>query len=260
MSTPLQKLIKAVRLLADARFRPALLMGVAATIEHAPAFEGRQFRAVIDIGANKGQFTLLMAGLNPAAQIVAFEPLPDAFATLQSVTGRAPRIRAINAAIGPVRAKLPIYVSRQDDSSSLLPITSLQERIFPNTDCVRTEQVAVAPLADFVALAELPQPCLLKIDVQGYELQALEGCGDGLDHFSMIYVEASFVQLYRGQAYADEVIDLLHSRGFRLVGIYNISQTAEGHTVQADFLFERRPRRNVAAQAASGERPAMIAS
>ena len=70
------------------------------------------------------------------------------------------------------------HVAAQDDSSSLLPITSTQTTLFPGTYEAETETVKVAPLSDFVMPAEVQPPALLKIDVQGYELMALEGCED----------------------------------------------------------------------------------
>jgi len=60
-------------------------------------------------------------------------------------------------------------------------------------------------------------PALLKLDVQGFELSALQGCGRLLERFRYVYVEASFIELYVGQALATEVIGFLFSRGFNLM-------------------------------------------
>lgn len=240
MTKPFQKLRKALRLLADSRFRPALMNGVAATVEHAPAFKDHQFDSIVDVGANRGQFTLLMAGLFPNARIVAFEPLIEPFRKLLDVTASLPNVRAFNSAIGPERTSLPMNVSKRDDSSSLLPISALQETIFPHTGRARIDHVRVAPLGDALNDLDLKRPILLKIDVQGFELEVLKGSDDCLVQFDTVYVEASFVQLYDGQPLASEIIDFLHQRGFRLAGVYNLSHMASGQPVQADFLFERR--------------------
>lgn len=235
-----RKLGKAARLLADGRFRQGLFHGVAATIEHVPSFIDLHFASVVDVGANRGQFTLLMAGLYPDARIVAFEPLMDPFRKLLEVTAKLPKVRAINSAIGSTRTTAPMNVSKRDDSSSLLPISAMQEKIFPNTGRARIDHVRVAPLGDFIDEMDLERPSLLKIDVQGFELEVLKGSDDCLDRFDAVYVEASFVQLYNGQPFASDIIDYLHQRGFRLRGIYNLSQMSDGRAVQADFLFDRR--------------------
>ncbi|MGI9499530.1 MAG: FkbM family methyltransferase [Geminicoccaceae bacterium] len=230
---------KGLSLLADRRFRSGLLKGVAATLEHRTALEPLRFDMVVDIGANRGQFTLLMAGLRPEATILAFEPLIQPYRKLLEVASAFSRVRAMNTAIGSMRGSLPMNVAKRDDSSSLLPIGELQETIFPQTGHDRVVEVRVAPLGDFLGSIPIRRPSLLKIDVQGYELEVLKGAKDCLDLFDVVYVEASFLELYRGQPLAEDVIDTLGADGFRLASIHNLSRTRDGRPVQADFLFER---------------------
>jgi hypothetical protein len=82
-------------------------------------------------------------------------------------------------------------------------------------------------------------PALLKLDVQGFELSALQGCGRLLERFRYVYVEASFIELYVGQALATEVIGFLFSRGFNLMCVANLSCGASRRPIQADFLFSK---------------------
>ncbi|MGA7966535.1 MAG: FkbM family methyltransferase, partial [Gammaproteobacteria bacterium] len=84
---------------------------------------------------------------------------------------------------------------------------------------------------------EIASPALLKLDVQGFELPTLQGCEDLLSRFAWVYVECSFIELYEGQALADEVITWLRERGFALSGVYNMSYGRSGRAIQADFLF-----------------------
>lgn len=231
---------KLARLLVDPRFRAGLRHGVAATVEHEAALAGRNFASVVDIGANRGQFTLLCAGLFPTARIVAFEPLPEPYAVLAQVVARRPRIQAHQAAIGPRAGTAHMHVMTPDDSSSLLPPTDRQTEIFRGSGQNGTAAVAVAPLDTFVAARDLATPALLKLDVQGFELQALKGCASLLDRFDTIYVECSFERLYVNQALADEVLSHLHERGFALTGVYNTVCDRRGRAVQADLLCARR--------------------
>ena len=53
-----------------------------------------------------------------------------------------------------------------------------------------------------------------------------------------MYAECSFVELYGGQALADEVIIWLHDKGYRLKGVFNINYDNTGCAIQADFLFK----------------------
>ena len=229
---------KLVLLLKRPRARAALLkQRVAAALEHDAVLGSVRPACVIDIGANKGQFSLAVREKFPQAVIVAFEPLPAAAATYRSVFAGDPAVILHEAAISGQRGVLELHLSRQPDSSSLLPISRLQSEVFPGTEEVGVLGVPAGPLSDFVGA--LPSPVMLKIDVQGFELEVLKASEDLLPRFDHIYVEASFVPLYEGQALAAEVIAFLQGRNFRLKGLYNASFDASGISVQADLLFGR---------------------
>lgn len=132
-----------------------------------------------------------------------------------------------------------MHVSAKDDSSSLLPIASHQRSIFRGTDEAGTMEVKVGRLADLLNAGQLKSPALLKLDVQGYELEVLKGCEDLLESFSCVYAEGSFVELYSGQVLADDLIAWLRLRDFRLSGVYGVVFDGHGRAVQADMLFSR---------------------
>ena len=132
-----------------------------------------------------------------------------------------------------------MHVSGKDDASSLLPITPLMSSLFPGTAEAGTAMVGVGRLADFVCADELKPPALLKLDVQGYELEVLKGCDDLLGSFSSVYAECSFVELYRGQVLADDLIAWLRGRDFRLSGVYGVVYDVRGRAVEADLLFRK---------------------
>jgi FkbM family methyltransferase len=215
----------------------ALRFGVAAAVEHRSVLQGLQCQTVVDIGANRGQFALVARNCFPEATIISFEPLPGPAAQFRAVFAGDPRVTLHQAAVGPQCGQAMIHISRRDDSSSLLPITSMQDTLFPGTAEIATETVRVAPLNEFVSEADVGPQALLKLDVQGYELMALKGCETLIDRFAFVYVECSFVELYEGQALANEVIGYLHARPWGLQGIYNVRYSAAGRAIQADFLF-----------------------
>lgn len=218
----------------------ALRFGVAAGVEHLAVLRSLgEVWTVIDIGANHGQFALAARHSLPQARIVSFEPLPRPAGTFRRVFAGDPQATLFEAAIGPEAGEATIHVSRRDDSSSLLPIAAMQDRLFPGTAEAGTQQVQVGRLAEFLSQADITPPALLKLDVQGFELQALAGCEDLLPRFAWVYVECSFVELYAGQPLADEVIDWLRGRGFRMAGVYHTSYDASGQAIQADFLCAR---------------------
>lgn len=222
------------------RWLRVLRMGVAAAVEHAPVLRNLgNVRTVVDVGANSGQFALVAKECFPNARLLSFEPLPAPVEKFKRVFAGEPQVAIHEVAIGPRAGEARIHVSRRADSSSLLPITTLQEQLFPGTAEVGTEPVKVGKLTDFLSGEDIAPPALLKLDVQGFELQALQGCEDLLDRFDWVYVECSFAELYAGQVLADAVVSWLRERGLRVTGVYNVSYDRNGQAMQADFLFAR---------------------
>ena len=145
---------------------------------------------------------------------------------------------AYQAALGDMSGETTMHVARRDYSSSLLPITALQSRLFPGTGERSTQMVRVGRLAEFVDPDSIVPPALLKLDVQGYELLVLKGCADLLDRFEYVYVECSFVELCEGQALAEDVVAWLHDRDFGVRGVFNTLVDKRTGPIQADFLFK----------------------
>ncbi|MBI3223903.1 MAG: FkbM family methyltransferase [Mycolicibacterium cosmeticum] len=222
-------------------YRVALMRhGVAATVDHEDALREFNFRTVVDVGANRGQFTLFALHAFPAARLISFEPLAAPAARFRRLFADEGRVTLHHVALAPESGQTLMHVSGHDDSSSLLPISATQERLFRGTGEVGTEEVRTGPLHEFLAGDAIIEPALLKLDVQGYELEALRACGELLNSFTYVCAEGSYVELYQGQVLAVELIGWLQDRGFDMVRRYNDATDENGQTIQVDMLFRRR--------------------
>ena len=238
MNLLLIRIRKLLHALLSAPGRRALRLGVAASIEHSAALKRRDFRTVVDIGANVGQFALFASERYPNANIFSFEPLEDCWSVFDKIFGGNDRVRLFRYAIGPYDGQASINVTSENDSSSILAPAQTQAEVFGTK--VKTEQkIEIRRLGSVISEGEIIQPALLKIDVQGFELEVLKGCGHLLDLFNELYVEASYVELYKGQPLAGEVIDFLRSRGFEIRGVFNQHVDNLRGPLQADFLFKK---------------------
>jgi FkbM family methyltransferase len=208
-----------------------------AGVEH-KAVLNPSLSTIVDIGANRGQFALAARSI-AGAKVISFEPLPGPAKVFQYVLGSDKDVLFYNVAIGPRSEQREMHVSAQDDSSSLLPISDVQSTLFPGTEELSTIEVQVAPLDTFIEHDEIKSPAMLKLDVQGYEFEALRGCESLLCNFEFIYCECSFVELYAGQKLVADVIGWLSVRNYHLKGVFNLSHDDQGQAIQADFYFQR---------------------
>lgn len=235
----IRRIRKGLRLLRYSNGRRGLIHGVAMTLEHLPALRELNPATVVDIGANRGQFSLLCRELFPDASIYSFEPLAGPAGIIRSLFRSAENFQLFVSAIDEKSGMATMNVSRSDDSSSLLPITNQQSEMFPGTEKVNTEQVRVGVLSDYLETSDISGSALLKIDVQGYELNVLKGCGKLLNQFEHCYVECSYRELYQGQALAPEIMKFMTDSGFDVVGKFNTHTDKAGAPIQCDILFHR---------------------
>jgi len=121
------------------------------------------YEVFVDCGAYTGDTAEQVISRNPDfSSIVAIEADPRNYARLAQWVGTldapvASRIRPLNIAVGAERAKLRFQASGDEDA-----------RLSPDGDVV----VECVPI-DGLALD--PGPTFIKMDIEGYELQALEG-------------------------------------------------------------------------------------
>ena len=195
---------------------------------------------LVDVGANQGQYARRFRDRGFAGRIISFEPMREAFDRLASEARSEGRWAVRRVALGDHPSIAELHVAANSVSSSLLPIGTLHVRAEPASRYVRTESVHVSTLDNELASEPSASRFWLKLDVQGYELSALKGCENLLQHFAYVYAECSFVELYKGHALADEIIAWLRERGFILSGVYNLAYDRGGKAVQADFLFTRQ--------------------
>jgi len=233
--------VKLVAILRHPVYRRALRLGVAASTEHADTPLPYDYATVVDVGANRGQFALLAATRFPRARIICFEPLETARATIDRLFTDDNRVDVVGVAVAASARPSHLFVSRSDDSSSLLAPTDLQTSTFRDTEVVEEIRVTTERLDVLLDRDSLVRPTLLKIDAQGAELEVLSGAAGVLDNVDTILVECSFAEFYSGQSLADDVIRFLHPCGFRLTALMSAYADASGQVLQADLVFAREP-------------------
>ncbi len=234
-----RKARKLSTLVREPLWRGALRHRVAAAVEHRDVPFGTDFATVVDIGAHHGQFALLIRHLYPSARLLCVEPLPGSIGRLRQTVGSDHNVAIAETALAAQPGRQTMHVSCKTDSSSLLPILQPFVDAFPGTEEAATVEVPVSTLDDLVRDAGVARPALLKIDVQGGELDVLDGATEALKLFDAVFVECSFVEFYLGQALADEVIARCLQHGLRLVGVYSVVVDAQNRCLQADLLFRR---------------------
>jgi FkbM family methyltransferase len=195
-------------------------------------------KVIYDIGANVGTWTCLAKSLFPTARVEAFEPLTSHFEGFRRWTAPWPHgVRLHACALGPVAGSATMHVMNFSDASSLLEPTAAGLDEFKIKPAV-TQPVSVVTLDAVATKVQLPLPDLIKLDVQGYELEVLRGGQECLRHSRAVLTEVSFKAFYVGQPLFHDVVAFLAGRGFVLHALGE--GTALGAPlIQTDALFLR---------------------
>jgi FkbM family methyltransferase len=236
----LRKARKLRRLLIVPAYRHVLFAWrVAATVEHEGQPFAESYATVIDVGSNRGQFAVFARHRWPKARVLCFEPLPGPRQVLTRVAHELGNVKVFPYALGNEGGERSMHVARSDDSSSFLAATPRQLEAFPDTREVEEQVVEVRRLENLISEEDVSPPVLMKIDVQGAELDVLRGASGLLGRVREILVECSLVELYTGQPLLDDTILFAREQGFRLSGLSAPSRASDGTPLQCDVLFSR---------------------
>jgi FkbM family methyltransferase len=195
-------------------------------------------KVIYDIGANAGTWTLLAKSVYREAHVHCFEPLSGHLEKFRQATAKLTGVTAHQVCLGSVAGEARLRVLDFSDASSLLPLSDEGRRQW-NLREARHETVKVERLDSWISGHRLPAPDLLKLDVQGFELEVLKGAERCLDQAKAVITEVSFREFYESQCLFHDVIHFMAAHGFWL--------TAIGHgvvlgrpLVQGDALFVKQ--------------------
>jgi FkbM family methyltransferase len=121
------------------------------------------FGTALDVGAHVGAVAAYLA--RKFAFVVAFEAIPTTFDFLHSNTAGLSNVSALNIAVGPKNGE--VYLSHYAHHGQL-------SHVVGTTDSAKVERIGPIPERTIDSM-EISDVSFVKIDVEGYELQVLEG-------------------------------------------------------------------------------------
>jgi FkbM family methyltransferase len=184
---------------------------------------------IFDVGAYQGEFARECLKLWPASQIVCFEPLPHMLPVLGARAARSPRLQVRATLLGAREAEA-VALHCAETASSVLPE---HHENHPVILCPQTTVDAVVA-RDFAGRS----PDLLKIDVQGYELEVLKGARDALGGIAAVLAELNLIDVHRDVPLVADLVGWLRERGFVAFDICGLGRRPLDNALwQADMIF-----------------------
>lgn len=198
--------------------------------------------AVVDVGANIGQYAMLAREVGYEGLIVSFEAQSAVQARLLERARHDPRwIVAPPVALGSENGTIEINVSANSVSSSVLPMRDIHRETAPDSAYVGKETVKLQRLDDLLpSLLSLSGDVFLKIDTQGYEREVLKGASGILGRISAVQLELSLVPLYDEAPTLTDMLEFMQDLGYELFNVaHGFKDVRTGRLLQMDGFFVR---------------------
>ena len=176
---------------------------------------------IIDVGAHKGEFLEKMLKIEKVNSFYAFEPQKNIFNELSEKFSKNKKVTLYNFAMDKEITNKKLKINKLSMTSSLAEINekSLYLKIknfltFSKSNFVDEYEIQTNTVDKIFENISL-QKALLKIDVEGFEMNVIEGSQMKLKEIPFILLENQFGNHYKNNNFKD-IINTLSKQNFEI--------------------------------------------
>ena len=197
---------------------------------------------IFDVGAHYGETASEFITLFPRSHVFAFEPDEKNWSHLKHRFANESRIELSHTAVGQKDGRALLHRNNYDATHSLLRINALEINRWADANDVRedrAEEVDQLTLDTFCSIHGIINVDILKLDIQGGELMALQGIKDKLSKQAVggIFCEVEFRQLYKNQPLFWDITAYLMSYAYHFLNIVSPKVSEMGVLSWADAIY-----------------------
>ncbi len=179
-----------------------------------------EVKTVFDVGANVGFVTYQFQKRFPKAEVYAFEPNPYIFEKLKDSYTNETKVHVLMMGVGDVSGEQEFNINTNSGTSSFLEASDYH-KTHQAKRLKEKKLTQVVTLDDFCQEEGIQHIDILKMDIEGYELNALRGAHNLLTKqtIDVIYTEVNLVPSYNGQPLFHDITKFLQGKEYYL---YNL--------------------------------------
>lgn len=193
-------------------------------------------RGIIDVGANKGEWTRLALSIFPKTPVLMIEPQEEMETRLSELAKTNTDCYYIKAGAGRQNGELIQTIWEDSEGSSFLPAE--------NPDLLKAGKQRKTRIVAIDSVLAQDYPCftpdLVKLDIQGFELEALSGAETLFGRTEIFILEASLFPFMPKQPIVRDVISFMAAREYELYDIPGrCRRPCDGALGQVDLAFAK---------------------
>ena len=197
---------------------------------------GFKARGIVDVGANIGTWTRMALSVFGDIPFLVIEPQDEMVLPLTALIEKRPGCHFIKAGAGREPGKLVQTIWEDLGGSSFLP---------PIDDALRKEGrqrlTKIVTIDDVLRKYPTFYPDLVKLDIQGFELEALAGGETLFGRTELFIVETSLFEFMPRQPVLRDVIAFMADRGYEVYDVTEFGRRPfDGALGQMDAAFVKR--------------------
>jgi FkbM family methyltransferase len=192
-------------------------------------------RFILDVGANVGDWTRMARAIFPDARFLLIEPQLETRESLDNLCAEFPNVSWVLAGAGARKGQSYLNVGGDLGVSSFFP--GVDEAL---VRAGKQRQVDVITIDELLHAHGLGVPELVKMDVQGFEIEALKGGESLFGKTDLFVLEASLYAFFETLPIVSDVVAFMHDRGYELYDIPGyFRRPLDGALGQIDLAFAR---------------------
>ena len=167
---------------------------------------------ILEAGAQFGEDTEWMSRMWPQGKIYAFEPSPISFLEVQRVADHNNNVIAVQCALSNKQGEFAFYLA--GGASSLLKPTESFNNDYFHSDLEHPIIVPATTLDNWAQENNVPKIDFMWLDMEGNELNALQGALNSLKNVKLIYTEVNLQRFWENCVIYDELTAWMNDHGF----------------------------------------------
>jgi FkbM family methyltransferase len=192
-------------------------------------------KVILDVGGNRTEWSRTALAHFPHASCILIEPQHEMRLFLEQFCQEHPTSQYFLVAAGSKAATATITIWEDLAGSSLLPTPEDALKIVG-----KQRDTPVARIDDLLRQTQLSLPELVKLDIQGYELEALRGASSLFGTTDLFVIELSLFNFYPNQPVLHEVVAFMAERRYFVYDIVGqLRRPYDQALGQVDFVFAR---------------------